>query len=637
MTRWFLRFAGVLIMFGAFSCRGGCSGDSLAVLIGVNGTVQRDFAASIGDWEAATVSAKFKFDDGVSTGKESSAELELDDGATAMLESNTTVRFRSTNDQPSLDVEMGAALIETKASGLVLDTEIGSATILAGSRVYIRRKGGKIRFEVSVGRANFETLDGKTMEVGAGQKLLVDIGNAVIEIEVPEPVPELKSEPEPEPEIIEEIPTGPVSASISGRGATMKAPGSKKWEVLKKGPNQLPEGSTLKLPRGVNADLQHGSMTATLRGSGNFVVAPAPGVLVEAQSGSLALTGAEVTVRVTVPGGSIIAKPLARADVTVRRKDTKISVIAGEVRLESEEGSQDLASGESAALKRKGSVKVSGRGPAYADIRFGIGASAAIHDPRPPTSVGLSFVGKCEEVGVIQLLRAGRVVSSSRGEGTANIYVPGGSYSYVLRCLTGDGLAKETSGSGSIAVYRDSGQRRLPRSAPPTQVETDGRRYTVLYQNHLPRVSVLWPNAPKAGGYTLSVASPTGSKSVSTSRPNHSFRPGALGEGTHKLTFRSSGGRSSKTTSLSIRFDNAAATASIKTPKNGTFTSGNLVTVSGACAPGWSASVGGVDLPLDGQYRFSGQTTAPTNQRAIGIRLAHPSRGVHYYLRRAAE
>ena len=343
MTRWFLRFAGVLIMFGAFSCRGGCSGDSLAVLIGVNGTVQRDFAASIGDWEAATVSAKFKFDDGVSTGKESSAELELDDGATAMLESNTTVRFRSTNDQPSLDVEMGAALIETKASGLVLDTEIGSATILAGSRVYIRRKGGKIRFEVSVGRANFETLDGKTMEVGAGQKLLVDIGNAVIEIEVPEPVPELKSEPEPEPEIIEEIPTGPVSASISGRGATMKAPGSKKWEVLKKGPNQLPEGSTLKLPRGVNADLQHGSMTATLRGSGNFVVAPAPGVLVEAQSGSLALTGAEGTVRVTVPGGSIIAKPLARADVTVRRKDTKISVIAGEVRLESEEGSQDLA------------------------------------------------------------------------------------------------------------------------------------------------------------------------------------------------------------------------------------------------------------------------------------------------------
>jgi hypothetical protein len=53
--------------------------------------------------------------------------------------------------------------------------------------------------------------------------------------------------------------------------------------------------------------------------------------------------------------------------------------------------------------------------------------------------------------------------------------------------------------------------------------------------------------------------------------------------------------------------------------------------------PGWEVSVGGTELPLDVQQRFSGQVVVPKGQNGIAIRLASPGRGVHYYVRRSGK
>jgi hypothetical protein len=51
--------------------------------------------------------------------------------------------------------------------------------------------------------------------------------------------------------------------------------------------------------------------------------------------------------------------------------------------------------------------------------------------------------------------------------------------------------------------------------------------------------------------------------------------------------------------------------------------------------PGWSANIDGVEIPVDkGTRRFRATVPAPQGANALAIRLAHPQRGVHFYLRR---
>jgi hypothetical protein len=87
---------------------------------------------------------------------------------------------------------------------------------------------------------------------------------------------------------------------------------------------------------------------------------------------------------------------------------------------------------------------------------------------------------------------------------------------------------------------------------------------------------------------------------------------------------------------VTIRFDNAAPTASLSSPAEGGFSSGGTVNVAGTAMPGWAVSVDGKDLPQDDQHRFSGQISAPAGQRGMLIRFTNPQRGVQYYLRRAS-
>src|SRR6185295_16572548 len=140
---------------------------------------------------------------------------------------------------------------------------------------------------------------------------------------------------------------------------------------------------------------------------------------------------------------------------------------------------------------------------------------------------------------------------------------------------------------------------------------------------------------PKAKSYTLKVESRLGARSFSSVQPAYTFAAGQLPEGNHSLQF-SADDHASPATQLTIRFENAAPTARISAPRDGSFSAGSSVTVSGVAASGWAVSVGGHELALDAQSRFSEAVPASTEQRALQIRFTHGERGTHYYLRRAA-
>jgi hypothetical protein len=265
-------------------------------------------------------------------------------------------------------------------------------------------------------------------------------------------------------------------------------------------------------------------------------------------------------------------------------------------------------------------------GPALADVMAGAGDSLTLHDPHPPTVVGFP-TSHCPGIAVLELGKKRETI----GTGKVTAAFPAGTQRYRLRC---DADTKPFA-EGTVSVVHDAGNRRLSFTAPVNRIDTDGRRYTILYQSLLPKVSVRWPNPPSGGPFTLGLSSQGRQKTFSSASPSYALPAGILGEGSHELWFEAHGERSRRT-SVVVQFDNAAPTASISSPAERGFAPGATVSVAGMALPGWTVSAGGHELPQDSQQRFSGEVTAPADVGALAIRFSHPQRGVHYYLRRSS-
>lgn len=261
-----------------------------------------------------------------------------------------------------------------------------------------------------------------------------------------------------------------------------------------------------------------------------------------------------------------------------------------------------------------------GDGVAFADLVVMAGDTFTVHDPKSPTRVGITLDKVCG--GKPGQLTAGK--QRTQAEHVARLSFGPGRHEYQVRCL--DDLSRVVS-SGVIAIVLDAGTRNLPTFAPSANVSTDGRQYTVLYQHRLPQVHVSWPNAPSATNYTLQLDDRT----ITTSSPTYTI--GSLPRGTHRLTFSaaSSPPRKSRTTTVSVVYDAQAPAARVAMPPGGYDPSGP-VEVAGQALPGWTVSVAGKELEVDGQRRFSTRVAA---QAALPIAFSHPSHGTHYYLRRS--
>ncbi len=597
-----------------------------------SGKVDRDFAAKQGEFKGAENGDEFAIGDGVRTGKSSSAALRLGDGSGLSLEEATLVRFLerpSGSKKQRMDVEMGQALLTTGNQPLDIETSFGKAVLKPNSKVLLSRSPAGGRIEVAIGSAVLD-LKGQRTELPAGAKIEVGFDQAVIEHSGPGAP--AASSAAPLASAAPPIESG-IHAEITGEGARIKAPGAHDFQKLPPGAAALEPGSVLDLARGTSARVRAGGEESTLSGPGQFVVGASEQTTVQTQGGTIELAPTRGPMAVTVPGGTISAETGSRASLSTDKSGTTISVASGLVTVQSTKGNETLHGGEEALLERSGALRRSRkRGLEYADLLAAAGDSFVVHDPRPPTAVGFIVPASCNGAALLDLGKGGAVV----GEKRINAALKSGTHRYSVHCIGGDGKPGDALAKGVISVVGDSGTRLLPRSAPATTVEADGRNYTVLYQNQMPKIVARWSKAPPSGPFTLSVKSSSGRmQTISSQTSSHTFGSGSLGEGVHKLTFEA-GGRRSKTTTVDIRFDNATPTASLSSPADGSFGPGSQVLVAGTALPGWVITVNGASLPMDAQQRFSGSAAVPGGERALAIRFAHGQRGTHYYLRRVA-
>ncbi len=617
-----------------------CSSEWLAELSAAQGDLQRDEAESVGQWEATQTGARFDFGDGVRTLAGATGTVTFDDGALMKLDPQTTIRFSRFapgKDGRGIEVEAGNAVLEAGSNELRMHTSVGLAVLQPGTSAQISRGEKGLRFFVSVGLARLEG-DGKTVEVNADHGVEVGIGMAILdefgaETDEPEAAPTATASAPPP---VDES-NLPIVATLDGSAVKIRRPGSKRFESIASGEHTLDPGTQLKLTSKDSAVVRRGSTKASMAGPGTYVVVGEGPRVVEPVAGGMTVSADGQDVAAEIPGGKVTAlgsEGLSIGDVNIAGNRTvTVRARAGRVRVDVGDKSSTLSAGETAQVS-KGTISIQGRGVAFADIVTGAGGSLLIHDPNPPTAVGITFGDKCDHLGVVEQLSGSRTVASAVGKGSANLHFDAGQRTYALRCLSAKGQLGPIVAKGKITVYRDAGTSALPSKAPNTNVNTDGRSYTVLYQNLLPAISVRWPNAPPAPSYTLTVTSGGASSNYTVKTASFSFAPGKLREGRHTFQFRSSQGRSSRPSHATIRFDNAAPKASIMSPSEGGFSPGASVRVAGIALPGWEVRAKGASLPLDSEQRFSASVGA--GPRGLVLQFSHPARGTHHYLRRAA-
>ncbi len=262
---------------------------------------------------------------------------------------------------------------------------------------------------------------------------------------------------------------------------------------------------------------------------------------------------------------------------------------------------------------------VVGDGVTHADLVVRAGESFVVHDPSPPSAIGMNLRSVCEG--------PARLVSGKQrteADGQAKLSFAKGKHSYSVYCLD---APEKVAASGSITVLHDAGTRKLPTFTPTASVTTDGRRYTVMYQHKLPRVTVSWPTAPQAEKYSLRI----GGRTIKTNSPRHTFA--SLPRGKHRVVFsaETAPARQSRATTIEVLYDRQAPTARVSSPSL-EFEHGESVTLSGQALSGWEVSVDGARVNVDEQQRFSVEVAG---RKSIPIAFTHPSKGTHYYLRRS--
>jgi hypothetical protein len=124
-------------------------------------------------------------------------------------------------------------------------------------------------------------------------------------------------------------------------------------------------------------------------------------------------------------------------------------------------------------------------------------------------------------------------------------------------------------------------------------------------------------------------------KPLSLTAAEHLFASGALRDGVHRLTF-SAKERRSRTTTVEVRFDSTATTASLGAPPDRGFAPGAEVEIEGVLLPAWKVSVEGGMIEKVGEDRFHGRIVTTPQNPDFAVRLFHPRLGTHYYLRRAS-
>ncbi len=268
-------------------------------------------------------------------------------------------------------------------------------------------------------------------------------------------------------------------------------------------------------------------------------------------------------------------------------------------------------------------AKVSGALPA--------GEQAAVHAPSVPTHMRIEVGDTCPADAVVEV-RNGRRRRYFRGRHAVDVALTAGRNRYRVLCNEG-GTLRTGDVAGAVRVVRDSGRRKVKTRAPRNEIEADGRKYTLLYQNRKPTIELVWPRAPAASRYEVVVTSAAGkARTFKSTKPRYSVRSGVLPEGKYSWRFRTADGAAQSVESrLVLDFDNASPAVQIDSVK---WTAAG-VEVRGLATEGSKVTVGGAPVAVDEDYRFVAKARVPANASGIAIRIVRPGGDVHYYEVRA--
>jgi len=178
----------VWLALAAGVCAGcDCGGDEafvVAKLTAMDGSgVERDLAASVGQWKKAQVGASFIVGDGLKTIAPSQASVELTGGGQLRVKPGTTIRFLVDGagaGESAIDVQTGEAVLMSGNAELRLRTHVGLAVIAPGARILFGRNGEAIDYSVEVGEARFRDREGNEVVLRAGESWQVENGMAAL-------------------------------------------------------------------------------------------------------------------------------------------------------------------------------------------------------------------------------------------------------------------------------------------------------------------------------------------------------------------------------------------------------------------------------------------------------------------------
>jgi hypothetical protein len=617
----------IAIALALGACKQGAN--PVAVLAGNTGTVEREEHEATAPWKQVQPGARYFISDAARV-LNGQATLDIVGGAAhIVMMDGTTLRFGGEPGKVRIAVEAGAVDVSTDSYSL----DVGDVRLSNNSKVRITARGnGQSSVELTLGRgqiasSGFDLELGKSIDVGSDARVPVDAGvrDAAVAIDA---AVDAADDAGP-------TPAGDVAIEVTGKRAELLAPGQTAWKPLPAGTGSLAHGSSVRLGPGTTAKLTGGGTTLDLATGARIKLADGDqlGFALEAGGAEVAATNPAA---IALPGGAIALAGATGAPAETRLdagpRDTRVAMLRGGSKLTGEPGTElAMSRGETAVLTRSGAIRVLEAIPSFFDLRVPAGESFTIHDPKPPAAVQFQFDGKCPDGGIIELDRDGRFRTSkvSSGRDFANLMIAAGSWSYRLRCTSGVGEGGAVA-SGRVSLVRDDGRRPLPRIQGLNDIEADGRIWRISYQSAIPSLSLRVRNPGAA--HKLHLASSGKEQTFDSSTPVITIPGNQLREGTYSYWIDRDGAKQDKVSTLIIDFDQTAPQVYIESPTNGVAWSGDI-DVRGAVLPGWSAAAQEVPIPIDKQRRFAAKVGLPDG-KALAIRLSHPQRGVHYYLRR---
>ncbi len=603
----------------------GSSGDKASVRLEevVSGTTSKTIAGA--PWKGVNAGTTFVDGDALRTSEDGVARLSI--GAEILRVGNDTTVYFGKKIKFDGELEIGAGAVD-------IGLDFGDATITSSGRIRIIRRDKTMRFVVVSGGATIER--GQQIDsLTSGQELELHIKEG--RLETLEPVhidAEILDASVPQVDSgVGVVPS--IRVTSRGRRSRIRGVDGGSWATLKQGEQELVGKNEVEVKRRSTLVFTRGTEKVTLHGPARAIIDPSSDNFIHIKNGRAEAHAKDREVIIAVPGGSIklFSGPVpTRTSIEVNSRGTKADVRSGKISIRSGDSEETVRLGESARLQR-GRIEVLDRAPSTSQITLPPQGNSHLHVITTPTNVRINFQMHCKRA-VVEIAqgRSFRRTSQRReGEGSAIVTLKKGKNKYQVRCYQDGVLQRTPVATGSLTIRKDSGSRPLPKRAPANRIDTDGRNYTVVFQNRLPAITIRWKDAPTANKYQLKVVPRKGKTlSTTTSKPKYSFRAGQLREDVYEYWFSSSG-RESKHSHLTISFDNAASTGYLSSPPANRKLDSDTAQVKGAAVLGWSVFVGAKRLTLDKQHRFDERV--PVGSEGLAVRFSHPKYGNHYYLR----